>query len=73
MTDDTATRASSVHVYPLTIRELLLTGVRRAPDQQIVYEDKRRSSQLIASSRNGSAGWRPRWPLLACAMMIRSL
>src|SRR5208337_5635295 len=31
MTGDTATRASSAHVYPLTIRELLLTGVRRAP------------------------------------------
>src|SRR5208282_1912142 len=42
MTDDTATRASSAHVYPLTIRELLLTGVQRAPDQQIVYADKRR-------------------------------
>src|SRR5208337_1293121 len=41
MTGDTATRASSAHVFPLTIRELLLTGVRRAPDQQIVCADNR--------------------------------
>ena len=42
MTGDAVTRAASAYAYPLTIRDLLLTGVRRAPDQQIVYADKRR-------------------------------
>src|SRR5271165_3605652 len=56
MTDDTATRASSAHVYPLTIRELLLTGVRRAPDQQIVYADKRRLTYREFEERIGRLG-----------------
>jgi len=42
MTGDPVTRAASAYDYPLTIRELLTTGVRRAPDQQIVYADRRR-------------------------------
>ena len=50
MTGDTPTRAASAHVYPLTIRELLLTGVRRAPDQQIVYADKRRLTFSTSSN-----------------------
>ena len=32
---------TDAYAYPLTIRELLLTGVRRAPDQQIIYADRR--------------------------------
>ena len=42
MTGDAVTRAASAYDYPLTIREVLTAGVRRAPDQQIVYADKRR-------------------------------
>ena len=56
MTGDTATRASSGHVYPLTIGELLLTGVRRAPDQQIVYADKRRLTYRELEERIGRLG-----------------
>src|SRR5271166_5444552 len=56
MTGDTATRASSAYVYPLTIRELLLTGVRRAPDQQIVYADERRLTYREFEERIGRLG-----------------
>ena len=47
---------SSAHAYPLTIRELLLTGVRRAPDQQIVYADKRRLTYREFEERIGRLG-----------------
>jgi len=44
MTGEAVTRASEAYSYPLTIRELLTSGVRRARDQEIVYADKRRLS-----------------------------
>ena len=33
---------TEAYAYPLTIRELLLTGIRRAPDQEIVYRGETR-------------------------------
>jgi fatty-acyl-CoA synthase len=35
-------RTPSAYAYPLLIRSLLRSGIRRAPDQEIVYADKRR-------------------------------
>jgi len=44
MPGEAVTRASEAYSYPLTIRELLTSGLRRARDQEIVYADKRRLS-----------------------------
>ena len=35
-------RTPSAYAYPLLIRSLLRAGIRRAPDQEIVYAEKRR-------------------------------
>ena len=57
MTHDLATRAANAYPYPLTIGELLLTGVRRAPDEEIVYADKRRLTYRELDERIGRLAW----------------
>jgi len=51
MTGDAVTRASNAYAYPLTIRDLLTSGVQRARDQEIVYADKRRLSYRELAER----------------------
>lgn len=53
MTHDAGARAPSAYAYPLTISELLRTGVRRARDQEIVYADKRRLTYRELDERIG--------------------
>jgi fatty-acyl-CoA synthase len=44
MTAKTFSSATSAHAGPLLIKRLLEVGLRRAPEQEIVYADKRRLS-----------------------------
>jgi len=49
----TPERTASAYGYPLLIKRLLASGLNRAPQQQIVYADKRRLTYLEFAQRLG--------------------
>ena len=53
MTDNLIVRAPSAYAYPLLIKRILEAGVRRAPDQLIVYADKNRFTYRELGERVG--------------------
>src|SRR5271165_2096038 len=61
-------RTPSAHGYPLLIGGLLKSGVTRAPEQEIVYADKRRMAYRELGERvgrlasvSGRATWSVSW------------